>query len=924
MAARSFSTRLLIAPLLLFVLGAAAAAAETTLTFDKSDAVKSWSFGNGPEFPGATGWIAWYGKDGHDRPGSLALHYSFVGGGNYVQAGHDLPKDNDFSAVRLSLQKPPGPRITFRVVDSGGQTFQKSRDFGSEGWVPVEVDLSTWDHSFGGAGNGKVRFPLRQFAVLVENTGGRKEDTVLIDDVIFLAAGSADHKIETGTYNALSDGHWHASGGGGNAYRDRVWTYAFTESKDDGPVLRNEFSLLGRPLRLFLEVDSDGSDHEVSVTLGSHFQHFRRVIGKLTAKGAQVLEAPLNDLSSWSHFGGENDGQRRLPLRMLEIGLKKGDGPTCGQITLKQLTIVTCFEPHEAVIIVPSVRGDGDGATFNFELRNLRRQPAQGELICEFRTLGERVGQEKIDLTLPGIAQAITRTLKAPSVKADFLEAVVCWREREFTSKPVSIGRVSLPGAAVNPGLEPESIIGAGLYLYRWNGRSDAFENIARTAEFAQRAGVKWSREEILWHVTEPEKGRFEWAFYDRMIEIAQQHGISIYGLLDYWSDWTKKDTEEGVEDYCRWARQVVRRYKDRIHHWEIWNEPNIFFWSGPKELYAKLLTKAYEAIKAEDPTAIVMGCSTAGIDTGFIKDVMKWGGKFDALTIHPYRGELEDVGFRKELQDVKALVDRRPVWITEIGFPSELVYGYSERNQASLVARVYLSTLASRAAANVSWYDFRNDGNNPFYNEHNFGLIRADFQPKPAYRALATLGRTLARKDCAGRIELGPKAAFDTYAYRFGGADGDTVAVCASQLGGMLAFEADDKLTIQNGMGEVIDPVRMGNLQLVTLDRGFPVYLSGPAGFTFKPVESPVKLTAGLWTRPGERVTLMLEGATEVSSWDLPFGWDEPKPLAAGHFELTVPANARIGTATLQAIIDGGKLRLPVTIRVQPAVIRL
>jgi len=561
MTARSSSTTMWTLPLLAVVCAGAANAAETKMAFDQPESVKGWSFGNGPEFPGATGWVGWYGKDGHDKPGSLALHYSFVGGGNYVQAGYDLPKDNDFRTARLSLQTPPGPRIAFRVVDSGGQTFQKSRGLGSEGWLPIEVDLSTWDHSFGGAGDGKVRFPLRQFAVLAENTGGRKEDAVLIDDVTFLPAGPAARKVETGAYNALSDGHWHASGGDGNACKDGVWTYAFAESKSDGPVLRNEFSLLGRPLTLFLEVDSDGSGHEVSVTLGSHFQHFRRVIGKLTAKGAQVLEAPLNDLSSWSHFGGENDGQRRLPLRMLEIGLKKGDGPTRGQITLKQLTIVTYFEPHEAVIIVPSIRGEGDSAQFNFELRNLRRKPVQGELVCEFRTLGERIGQEKIELTLPGIAKAITQTVKAPAIKADFLEAVACWHEQEFTSKPVSIGRVTLPGKAANPGLEPQSIIGAGLYLYRWNGRNDAFENIARTAELAQRAGVKWSREEILWHVTEPEKGRFEWAFYDRMIEIAQQHGISIYGLLDYWSDWTKKDTEEGVEDYCRWARQVVRRY---------------------------------------------------------------------------------------------------------------------------------------------------------------------------------------------------------------------------------------------------------------------------------------------------------------------------------------------------------------------------
>ena len=57
----------------------------------------------------------------------------------------------------------------------------------------------------------------------------------------------------------------------------------------------------------------------------------------------------------------------------------------------------------------------------------------------------------------------------------------------------------------------------------------------------------------------------------------------------------------------------------------------------------------------AWSPVGKVFG-STAGIDQAFIKNVMAWGGKFDALTIHPYRGVLDDLGYMRELQEVKNL----------------------------------------------------------------------------------------------------------------------------------------------------------------------------------------------------------------------------------------------------------------------------
>jgi hypothetical protein len=42
-------------------------------------------------------------------------------------------------------------------------------------------------------------------------------------------------------------------------------------------------------------------------------------------------------------------------------------------------------------------------------------------------------------------------------------------------------------------------------------------------------------------------------------------------------------------------------------------------------------------------------------------------------------------------------------------------------------------------------WYDWKNDGEDPSENEHNFGTVTYNLEPKPAYRAAQTLSRELA-----------------------------------------------------------------------------------------------------------------------------------------------------------------------------------
>lgn len=914
----------------------AISAAASVQSFDQRENVQAWQFHNGPEFPGATGEISWDANQGHAAPGCLALEYSFVGGGNYVQASGPVPASVDARLARIWLNKPGAHRITFRVVDSAGQTFQKGVDYESVGWQQVEVDLTHWQMSYGGPGDNHLRPPLKQFGVLIENTASPKQGTLLIDDLEFLPNAPSESTAVTYTaldFSGISGG---LHGGPGNSLEKGKWTYNFNGGDASG--WWRDFSLYGEPVTMRIHLQSDGSGHGVRVQLGSHFQSFQKQVGTLSATpGEQIIEAPLGKLVGWEHFGGSNDGVARMPLRFREIALvPREGGPKTGSIQIDKIEIVSLPRDGQLVVLVPDVRQEAGQVSFSVKAINLHTRSVKGKLTCDVRGLGNSLAQHQTEITLGSDGTTAEWSVQHPFGKQDaqlpgsegtgFIEAVFQWSDDQFTSKPVSIGACPVPTDPGSSELHPESLVGAGLYLYRYQHTPNYREPIARVCDLAQRASVKWTREEIQWHATEPAEGQFEWKFYDDVVDIAHDHGISVYGLLCYWSGWAAKDTPQGVDQYCRWVRQVVRHYKGKIKHWEIWNEPNIFFWSGPRELYAEMLTKAYAAIKEEDPDAVVMGCSTAGIDTEFIKKVMSWGGKFDALTIHPYRGIMNDLGFIKELQDVRKLVDGREVWLTEIGFPSQLIDGWSERNQASLCARVYLCTAASGAGRSVSWYDFRNDSNDPFYNEMNFGLVRNDLRPKPGYGTLATFGRTVGAMQLKGPVTVCP----DAYGFRFSDGKQDVIAVCSPDKGQLLSYRATDKLEVINAFGESVQPARGDESSIIPLDAGFPTYIRGPAGFAFEarpaPITYSIEPTAA---RAGQTLKLQLQTQSEqwkIVRWDLPQGWPQPKPSGKNTWEILVPERAPAYQFNIQAVLDlnGGKLHLPLRVSVSPSVIRL
>ncbi|PIU90545.1 MAG: hypothetical protein COS65_24755 [Armatimonadetes bacterium CG06_land_8_20_14_3_00_66_21] len=888
----------------------------TTLDdFEDAATFARWEFSNGPEFPGAKGSLTRQPEAAHSggrtasvRGHGAALAFDFTGGGNYVQTTVPLKTDQPATHVRLWIRKPSAHKLTVRATDGEGQTFQKSFGYEYPGWQEVLIALSGWTGNWGGKGDGVFRGAPTRFGLLVENTAPQKTGAVQFDEVRVVTgetAGSASAATEYVATDFRTDG----------CFRTDTLRYDFSQGATSAGI-GTDLSLMGRPLSLSLRARSAVAGHRLKMRIGSHFQGFERVLGELKV-GEQVFEAELGGMGTWSHGGGENDGVPRMPLRVHVFSVEKGAGSDKGEVQFLELRCRTEIAPDKAVVLIPAGRTQDGSPWFECRAQSLLPARAVGTLEHVVRDWSGSVvdrGEQPLGLGAGGHGH------EGFGVKSDlpYLECEFRYRTESAVYGPVSATVVRRTDDEGDPTLTPESPFGMGLYLYRYPNNAEGFERMDLAAALGQAAGVKWSREEFQWHRLEPEKGKFDWSYYDTLVDTAHRHGISVYGLIAYWSGWAKAYTPEGIADYADFCRALVTHYKDRIKHWEIWNEPNIFFWAGPHEMYADLLKAAYRAIKDADPEAQVLGCSTAGIDRKFIELVMDRGAPFDILTIHPYRGHLDDAAFIKELQDTAALTAKadgkpKPVWITEMGWPTHLNGGVSEREQANLLARSYLCAIASGAAQNVSWYDFREDGANPFYNEHHFGVVRtADLTPKPGYRALATVCRTLAGQTVQERLELGE----GLLAYRFAGDGKETVALWSPSGPAVLGLQfAIPPTEVRDLMGSAIELPTHGDLRLVSLAPGSPVFLTGSQVRVTAAVRA-LRMEAPKAVHPGDSVVVRGEGVGALAGCRITArepGLDlqvTPREVTAApdfQVEVRAPADAQPGSYQLHLWLSVG-----------------
>ena len=829
----------------------AAVAAETGATledFEGGYQPTHWTFSNGAEFPGAKGRFERAREAAHGGEFGGKLTFDFTGGGNYVGATVQRPASgagasDSWAGLRLWLKRPEGNEVVFRYTDASGQTFQKSVECPAGRWVRVTIPFSGWTVHWGGANDGKVRGQPKMLSLNIDQ-GQQTAGALLFDDLRWVTAQEAVARVSYPAYRFGPEEGWHADGrGGASRLEGQTWTADFSRGARRLSVRVPDHVLLGNVDKIRLRVRGNAQGHPVLLVLHTHFMTFLKTIGEFAGEGDQELVTDGPPGPGWEWYGGENDGKIHGSLRLGEIALLGGANTTACTLEPREVTVEASCPVEARGVLLAESRGTGKEACFVARARALSETPLDGELRWVLRDWnGDEVGRGKQAITVPAKAEPVEVKLplsEAQRGERKFLESEITLDIPGQQVAPVRVAWVAASDEKGDAALAPESPFGMGVYLNRYGGDAGGLALMERAAQMARDAGVKWSREDFSWGRIERQRGQFDWTYYDNLVACARRNGISVYAIVGYWTGWTKPYTKEGIEDYVQFLKVMVRRYQKEIKQWEIWNEPNIFFWQGPKDMYAELLTRSYAAVKEVDPSAQVLGLSTAGIDRPFISRMLELRAPFDVLTIHPYRSHLNDLAFIEDLKKVSDQVKlpdgtRRPVWLTEMGWATHTPHPTLKqdfvpttlRAQAELIARSYLCAIVSGVEPRTFWYDFRNDGDDPIYFEHQMGIVYSDFSPKPAYRAYATLTRVLRDQRLVGPVPAPPGVLAFNFKPAAGGT-GETIALWSPQAdAGVELPTAALRATCINGMGEQSElQVQAGKVR-VTLKRGAPQYL--------------------------------------------------------------------------------------------------
>ncbi|MCX7969632.1 MAG: glycosyl hydrolase [Armatimonadetes bacterium] len=594
--------------------------------------------------------------------------------------------------------------------------------------------------------------------------------------------------------------------------------------------------LTEKPRRISVAVRGDGSGNIVRIRfVDANGEWHQYDLGVLYFRGWRVLWTHLD--TPHGHWGGDGNGRLDFPITFFSIVLDSLVRPSEGVVAFDSVTVYYGDEPKPLVEVkfVPDKQwgyfwGKKEKPSGKLILTNTSSERAKVNV--SVRLLNHR--EEPIRQIWRGnLTIAPNKTLER-SLLLPLNRFGVYFVETQITTLTKSPTHYSSPFTNYTsicwlPEPAPtwdESPFGVCTHFGQFKHK------VPDTLQLLKRMGASWIRDELYWSNVEREKGKFEFPeYYDAYMRAAGK--LSIYPLIIFnyanrhYDKGLAPHTEEGRKAFARYCIELMRRYGQICRHWEVWNEPNIGFWQ-PKpnpEDYTNLLKTVYETVKSVDLQAAVVGVCTAGTDLGFIEEVLKrGGGKFmDAISVHPYRypRSPEATNFVGEMRRLKDLLDKYgaghlKIWLTEFGYPTHITGGTPQWLSAAYIVRTFLWALTLPFIERLFVYDFQDDGEDPTYNEFNFGLIRFDGSPKVGYAAFNTMVRMLYRKRFVRQIDVGEGAVCLVFK-----SDG-------GEVWALWAIEGERKIDIPVSSKSVTVTDLMGNSQ------------------TMRPVKGKLALTLG------------------------------------------------------------------------------
>ncbi len=393
-----------------------------------------------------------------------------------------------------------------------------------------------------------------------------------------------------------------------------------------------------------------------------------------------------------------------------------------------------------------------------------------------------------LDLANRGLAWRVMWSLTGEETPLGQAQGMIEWAGNITRAQPRTDPYAAIQHVGMNP-------YGVNTFLEQ----EVELERRERQVALIAEAGIGWMRQQFPWEDIEIHaRGDFvdrrndpdgvdAWAKYDHIVGLAEQYGVRLQVRLDNPPSWSRANPDEGSlappddwEDYYTFIRAVAERYRGRVTHYQIWNEPNIYpeWGNNPvdPEAYTAVLCRAYAELKALDPEIVVIAGAlspTVAIterdlsDLIFLQRMYDAGarGCFDVMSMQGYgfysgptdqrmRTTTLNSGRNLYIRDIMVANgdSSTPIWISEAAWnpvdapevPADLVGRENFGSVTPEQAAAYMPLLYERAEREWSWVGVINiwffkratdlERDQPFYY---FRMVDPDFTLRPLYHAI-------------------------------------------------------------------------------------------------------------------------------------------------------------------------------------------
>jgi hypothetical protein len=296
------------------------------------------------------------------------------------------------------------------------------------------------------------------------------------------------------------------------------------------------------------------------------------------------------------------------------------------------------------------------------------------------------------------------------------------------------------------------------------------------------RLGVKWARVQTGWNRCETVKGVYDFRWLDKIVDTLLAAGIQPWFSLGFGNalytpgaeqhkgvGWVPLNSPEARQAWQRFTAAVAGHFRQRVRHWEIWNEPNgKTFWRPTEKPdpagYIELVKMSAAPIRRAIRDAVLVGGGFMEFPHGieYVDRCMEagLGALVDRISYHGYRARPE-WNYERDVRAFEAFLKRYnprlKAWNGENGAPSMnngvgglSNYEWSEATQARWLLRrclqdfglgleltcyFHASDMPDYGRITYGWPASKGDTTN------SKGLIRGrDYSPKPSYYAYQNL----------------------------------------------------------------------------------------------------------------------------------------------------------------------------------------